>query len=489
MKKNFLKIVSFVLVFALTITAYMAALDFKYLDSVFKFDAFYELPENSVDVLVLGSSHAYQGINTSVLWREYGYSAFNLCGAAQPIWNTYYYLEEALKTQTPKVIILDIYYMHFSSEYSETSVAIKNTYGMKWSETKKEAIEVSFDHSTTGIQYYIEALQYHSRYSDLNKTDFYPYQANREMYENHKGFYCYFRSEALKERDLSFVEYTNPVTDKSLFYYRMILELAKEKGIPVIVTAIPFDGENYHQGIFNTVEAATVGKYDVAFINFLTDYKEAVAIDYSKDFSDKQHLNFRGNTKVTRFFGDYIKAHYNVSDNRGNDLYKSWDEDAQVYYNQLENYQTTQKASLGDYLSVIANTRYTCVVTLSSSDMKNLPDNNTSVGKSLLNVIAPGFEGDSGVWIIEKDQKIYSHGATDDGYSKSYNLGRTDGVLVKAVEKTFEDGTPITVNEIYYNKQKKSLTDHGINILVYDNFTQSLVDVVCIDFTTGKFRR
>jgi hypothetical protein len=122
MKKKFLKIVSFLLVFALTITAYMTALDFKYLDSVFKFDAFYELPENSVDVLVLGSSHAYQGINTSVLWNEYGYSAFNLCGAAQPIWNTYYYLEEALKTQTPKVIILDIYSMHYSTEYGEVSL-------------------------------------------------------------------------------------------------------------------------------------------------------------------------------------------------------------------------------------------------------------------------------------------------------------------------------------------------------------------------------
>ncbi len=489
MKKKFLKIVSFVLVFALAITAYMSALDFKYLDSVFKFDAFYELPENSVDVLVLGSSHAYQGVNTAVLWEEYGYSAFNLCGAGQPVWNSYYYLEEALKTQSPKVIIFDIYYMHYSAEYSEVSFAIKNTYGMKWSDTKKEAIEVSFDHTTTGIQYYIEALQYHSRYSDLNKTDFYPYQANKEMYENHKGFYCYFRTEALQERDLTTVEYFNEVTDKCLLYFEKILNLAESKGIPVIVTAIPFDAENYHQGIFNFVELTTIGKKNVSFINFLTDYKEAVAIDYKQDFADKQHLNFRGNTKISRFFGDYIKENYDVPDNRGNEYYSSWDKDAEVYYNQLENYQATTKQSLGDYLPVIKNERYTTVITLSSADMEDLPASATSVGKALFNSIAPEFEGNTGVWIIEDNSVIYSCEETKKGYSKSYNLGRTDGVQVKSVEKAFEDGTPITVNEIYFNKQKKSLTDHGINILVYDNFTESLVDVVCIDFSTGKFRR
>ena len=159
MKKNFLKITSFVLVFALTITGALYALNFKYLDSVYKFDAFYDLPENSVDVLVLGSSHAYQGINTAVLWKEFGYSAFNLCGAAQPIWNTYFYLEEALKTQTPKVIILDIYTLCYSADYSESSFAIKNTYGMKWSETKKDAIKASFDIEEDDYQYFIELLQ------------------------------------------------------------------------------------------------------------------------------------------------------------------------------------------------------------------------------------------------------------------------------------------------------------------------------------------
>ena len=206
MKKNFFKITAFLLAVVFTFLSFYNVYSFKYLDSVFKMKMFYEQEDNTVDVLVLGSSHIYQGFNTAVLWKQYGYAAYNLCGAAQPLWNTYYYLEEALKTQNPQVIILDVFTLSYTGEYGDTSYAIKNTYGLKWSQTKIDAIKTSFDMEKAGYQYFFEVLQYHSKYSDLKKTDFYPYQANKDMYENHKGFYCYFRTEAVKEREAARTE-------------------------------------------------------------------------------------------------------------------------------------------------------------------------------------------------------------------------------------------------------------------------------------------
>lgn len=488
MKKKFLKIVSFVLIFALTITGTLCVLDFKYLDSTFKLDAFYELPDNSVDVLVLGSSHAYQGINTAVMWKEYGYAAYDLCGAAQPIWNTYYYLEEALKTQTPKVIILDVYTLHYTSEYGETSFAIKNTYGLKWSDTKKEAIEVSFDTESTGNQYFIELLQYHSRYSDLSKTDFYPYQANREMYENHKGFYCYFRSEKVNEPALDDVDYKNEMTDKCLFYYKMILELAESKNIPVMVTAIPFAAEPYHQGFFNAAEEIA-DDYGAPFFNFLTEYKEAAGIDYSTDFADGQHLNHLGNTKLTRFLANFIRVNYNVPDNRGNENYTSWDADAEVYYNQLENHNNSKITNAGDYSSVLTNDRYTVIMTLSCPDYGKASASSKLLANYLLSAVDSSAPTHGGAWIIKNGTIEYKKFNPDGGFSKTVSLGKTDGALIKSETVYNEDGSEKTVNRIYFNKQQKSLTDYGLNILVYDEFTQSLVDVVCVDFNVGKFRR
>ncbi len=80
-------------------------------------DAFRNLEEDSLDILVLGSSHAYVDINPAVLWSEYGIAAYDLCGSNQPMWNTYYYLKEALKTQTPKVVVLEAYCVSLDLEY------------------------------------------------------------------------------------------------------------------------------------------------------------------------------------------------------------------------------------------------------------------------------------------------------------------------------------------------------------------------------------
>ena len=84
-----------------------------------------------VDVLFLGSSHVFETYNTSVLWDEYGIASYVLGGSVQPMWNTYFYMKEALKTQTPELIVLDAYCCEYREEYNDYSRQIKNCYGMK----------------------------------------------------------------------------------------------------------------------------------------------------------------------------------------------------------------------------------------------------------------------------------------------------------------------------------------------------------------------
>lgn len=500
MKKNFFKITAFLLAVVFTFLSFYNVYNFKYLDSVFKVKMFYEQEENTVDVLVLGSSHIYQGFNTAVLWREYGYTAYNLCGAAQPIWNTYYYLEEALKTQTPKVIILDVYTLHYTQEYADTSFAIKNTYGLKWSETKVNAIKASFDTEESGNQYFFEVLQYHSKYSDLNKTDFYPYQANEAMYKNHKGFYCYFKTAAVTETDVSGVNYLNEMTPKTEAYYRMIIELAQSRNIPIIITAIPFAVENYHQGFFNSARVIA-DEYGVPFYNFLTEYKDAVAIDYSKDFADKQHLNHLGNTKITRFFGNLLKSNYNITDRRGDDRFASWEADAKVYYNQLENSKVKSIQTLNGFLKVIANKRYVTVITESVNEFDKLPSNVRDAASSFFKNIGVGETQykTGGMWVIRNSAIEYYNDCKADNFSKTVRLSKFDTACVKVEnrlleEKVIEDSEEIEqifidTKTINVNKSSQTKASHGINIYIYDTFTQSTVDSFCFNFENGKISR
>lgn len=69
------------------------------------------LPENSLDVLVLGSSHAQYSVNPGVIYDHSNLYSFVMGSGCQPMIMSYYFLEEALKTQHPDVVILDIFTM------------------------------------------------------------------------------------------------------------------------------------------------------------------------------------------------------------------------------------------------------------------------------------------------------------------------------------------------------------------------------------------
>lgn len=471
------EIIAVLLIFAVGMFSVYSVLSFKYIDSVFKMEMFYEQPEDSVDILVLGSSHSYQGINTAVLWEEYGYAAYDLCGAGQFIWNTYYYLEEALKTQSPKLIILDAYYLHVTDDYEDESFAIKNTYGMKWSQTKVDAIKASFDSDLYGLQYFFEILQYHSRYSDVDETDFYPYQANEAMYENHKGFYCYFYSTPVEEKDFSEVDYYNEMTEKVEEYYAKILELAYSENIPVIVVGIPFDADNYHVAFFRTGERIA-NMFGYPFLNFLTDYKDELGLDYSTDFADSQHLNYLGNTKLTRFLGDYISENYSIPDRRGDENYSSWEADAQIYYYQLENKNTTLITDISEYADTVANNRYQVIITKNSSadGEQEMSSSELSEFLSAVGISQEEFTN-GGVWIYSGGEQVYHNDCTEEDFQKSYSLSKYDDAMIS----TSYDDEGVMIIDVYMNKTEVTAADYGLNVYVYDTLTRTSVDSIGIN--------
>lgn len=74
-------------------------------------DNFRNLPENSLDILVLGSSHAQYSMNPAVFYTETGLYSYVLGSGCQPMTMSYFLLEEALKTQKPEVVVLDVFTM------------------------------------------------------------------------------------------------------------------------------------------------------------------------------------------------------------------------------------------------------------------------------------------------------------------------------------------------------------------------------------------
>ena len=193
MKKAIIKTAAFLLILAALFAAFAGVYSFKFGDGIYGLKTFYRQPKDSIDVVFVGSSHIYENVSTGVLWDEYGIAAYDLAGSMQPVWNSYYYINECLKTQHPKLIVMDINSAVLSDnsnsgakDLTDMSRIIKNTYGMKPSRDKLEAIKASAN-SSFWREYILEFPTYHTRYSELSKADYLPYN-NIAYFEYWKGF-------------------------------------------------------------------------------------------------------------------------------------------------------------------------------------------------------------------------------------------------------------------------------------------------------------
>lgn len=63
---------------------------------------------NTIDALFVGDSLVYTAISPMVIWEKYGISSYDLSTSAQFLYESYSFLDKALKTQKPKIVFLEV---------------------------------------------------------------------------------------------------------------------------------------------------------------------------------------------------------------------------------------------------------------------------------------------------------------------------------------------------------------------------------------------
>lgn len=76
-----------------------------------------ELESDSLDILFLGSSTCYSGINPLV-FRELNHSAFSLCSSAQAIQHSQRLAKAAFQEVVPGMVALDVYPKNWASDFT-----------------------------------------------------------------------------------------------------------------------------------------------------------------------------------------------------------------------------------------------------------------------------------------------------------------------------------------------------------------------------------
>jgi len=328
------KIVAFSILFIIAMSSFFSVFRFKYGDGIYGLEKFYELPKNTVDVLILGSSHAFEDINPAVLFSEYGITSFVLAGSIQPLWNTYFYLCEALRTQRPKVIILEASCVVLNFEYIDESRIVKNTYGMRPSLRYVNALKVSAPKGEFW-DYFFRFTRYHNRYTTLSKGDFLPNMGDDSMID-WKGFGNNMGHTPYEQPEVDGIEYRFPMIPKAESYYRAIIELCIKENIPLEIFITPYNVSPTEQAIFNYAYDIA-SEYNVSFTNLNRHYDE-IGFDFSLDMADNDHANYRGNIKISRYIGTRLKEKYIIDDKRNNRLYASWQRNADYFWQNIDNF-------------------------------------------------------------------------------------------------------------------------------------------------------
>lgn len=133
------------------------------------YSGFYQMEEETIDVLFLGSSHAVSAFSPQQLYNEYGITSYNLGCEQQNMLTSYYWLKEALHFQKPKAVILDTYLL-FPQENVGPLNSIEGCTRkafdfMRWSFDKVEAVDqiCQIDESQDRVSYYLPNIRYHTR--------------------------------------------------------------------------------------------------------------------------------------------------------------------------------------------------------------------------------------------------------------------------------------------------------------------------------------
>ena len=477
-KKKIIYFMALTVCMALLLLAFHRTFSFKYEDGIYDMTAFYELEEDSVDVLILGSSHAFVNINPAVIWDESGITTYNLCGSIAPMWNSYFYLKEALKTQTPQMVILECYSLLVDWEYMDDSRIIKNTYGMNPSRDKAEAIMVSA-RPDRQLRFGLEYVQYHGRYTDLQKADYNAYLDDRPQYENYLGYYFAGTETAFEDPGDVNDGSRTPLPAKQEEYYRKILQLCNDQNIPMTVILAPYpDYGEYAAQIFNTA-SDIAAEYGCAFLN-CQEMADEIEIDWEHDFIFDNHLNYRGAEKLSLYLADYLQNECRLPAHDPEDrTCDRWQKASAYYAARACDERLAEMSDASAYLRALEEMEEGYILIVQSDIpadvlLQSVSDAQANVSIETvarlfasLGITQEYQDACAGrVCVVRDGSEMTFCQPTAYGYCYSTRLGNKELVACDT--------------GIYYDKVKYSHGYDGVHIVIVDKLTQRVADAVFI---------
>ena len=309
---------------------------------------FYKEPKNSLDVIFLGNSDTYRGVDPLVIYHEYGFTSYNFVSAGQRMWTGYAMFEEALRKQNPKVIMFNVDGV-FSTNQSSSGNYSKVYDNMPFSLYKVKYI---FDKNykkkrkIERLSHLMPIFSYHDRYNELTSDDF-KYAFYDEHYAlkgmdmvayrvPYKGTLDYMKDIGKREE----------VPEINQIYLDKMLNECKKRNIEFVLFHTPSSESANYSRYLAVKDYAD--KNNLTFLELNFNNKE-IGINWAEDTSDGgDHLNMFGAQKVGLYLGKYLKENYDLPDHRTNQAFSKWNDDYKEYLD-LREKEIKDAKELGKY--------------------------------------------------------------------------------------------------------------------------------------------
>lgn len=263
---------------------------------------------HTIDVLILGDSESFTSFSPMQIWRDYGYTTY-VCGTSrQYVQDTYNFLVRFTESQKPRVVFLETNLLYRAEgRLSDIFRVAQNT-----------------------ASKFLPVFEYHNRWkrlgiNDFHKTKGYTWRDELKGFRINGKIVPYEGTPEYMKKTSK----TKKIPNVCTYYFKKMAELCKEKNIELVLvsTASPANWSyEKHNGVDKLAKEYGLTYLDM---NLIVD---KLKIDWKNDTYDKgDHLNFYGAQKTTAYLGEYIKSNFSITDNRGKEEFKHWDDDLKVY--------------------------------------------------------------------------------------------------------------------------------------------------------------
>ena len=475
--RNLLKTVLFTLLVIIMLLGILHVVNYKSTGGGGGFQRFYQKKSNSIDVMFFGSSHAHCTIDHGYLWDEYGMAGYTLSAGGQRLDSTYYFIKEALRTQTPRVIVVEMLGATGNEIQNTDTDVYRNALSMRWSDNSVEYMNYladSMQMDKTGREELFTKIPIvHSRYRELEQSDFVdriPFMV---------GYRGSYERAPIERPDVAGDKEILSLTEEKIPILQNIIDEAKAKGVEVVFFASPFRLSQEQQEQFNAVEEFAAAQ-NIPFINYNKLYDE-IDLDFERDFRDSEHVNNYGAVKVTRHLAEFLKENYEIPDRRGEADYQLWEDNALYLSNKVLRHELEETTDVNTYLEYLAgNGKEKTILVALTGNYNALGE--VYLEKLLqLGVTAEEYAA-GGVFLFRGgEREAFLPG-------KEYNrCFTTPGgeIHVESSVTTTEDGEETQKLKLLINGQDYVMVENGVNIIVYEESIDQVIDAAGDDVYLG----